>query len=292
MSAEGATARTRRLLTIFVQAGTTTYPEAEAHLDARFRHQLPAIARDTVVVDNLLPPGVHDFRPGRTLIGGDNSVWEFSAVDAAVAWLGSRIWQYDLVNVVTSAFEQLYTAYLERFVPEVVDAVAGQPACVGHIDCYNHPIHIGPYRSQHWLRTCFLMLPPAELMALGTFVSARHRQPWFSGSVQDPFGPASPIDGTYRKYITDWLLGQDIGQGVAWHRSLSLDEAGLDTFEQKALAIINEHLLAVRLRAGGCRLVDVTWLSSRLATGRPPDWTCPWWEQLATRDRDAVRVSP
>ena len=93
------------------------------------------------------------------MIGGDNSSWEFSAVDVAVRHVGAALWQYDLVNVVTSAFEQLYTAYLERFRPEVLSAIRGAPVCVGHIDCYNSPITVLSYRSQHWLRSCFLMLP-------------------------------------------------------------------------------------------------------------------------------------
>ena len=282
--------REPRILIVFVRAGVEAYPDAEAHLDALYLAQLPDVRRDVLVVDNLLPPGVHESSPGRTVIGGDNSAWEFSAVDVAVAHVGGAIWQYDLVNVVTSAFEQLYVAYLERFVPPVVSAVVGQRVCLGHIDCYNAPVRIGPFRSQHWLRSCFLLMPVTELKLLGTFVSAAHRTPWFSGNVDDPFGPHSPVDGTYRKYLTDWLLGEDIGQGVAWHRKITLDDAGLHHFEQKARAILNEHLLGVRLRAAGCRLIDMTWLSAQLRAGVMPDWLTPWWSQLGGRDRDAIRL--
>jgi len=281
-----------QVITIFVRAGVSDYADSEAALAELFARQMPEIRRDLLVVDNLLPAGVAEVAPGRTVIGGDNSVWEFSAVDAALAHLGASIWQFDLVNVVTSAFRQLYVAYLDRFSPELLGALHGVRACVGHIDCYNDQIRIGAYQSQHWLRSCFLMLPVAELMVLRTFVSARHRETWFSGRADDPFGEASPIDQTYRDYVTGWLLGQDIGQGVTWHRSLTLDANGLGIFEQKALAIINEHLLAIRLRAAGCRLVDVTWLSARLREGLAPLWDTPWWLQLANRDRDALRVFP
>jgi len=279
------------VLTIFVRAGTETYAAAEARLDALYARQLPGIRRDVLVVDNQLPKGVAETAPGREVIGGDNAAWEFSAVDVAVAHLGASIWKYDLVNIVTSAFEQLYVAYLERVQPEVLEAIAAAPVCLGHIDCYNDPVWVGPYRSQHWLRSCFLVLPPTELKVLGTFVSVRGRRPWFSGRADDPFGPDSPIDATYQKYVKDWLLGEDIGQGVVWHRKLTLDDAGLDMFEQKARTILNEHLLGVRLRAAGCRLIDVTWLSAELARGRVPDFDCPWWQQLAGRDRDAIVVA-
>src|SRR5262245_1651579 len=114
-----------RVLTVFVRAGTMTYPQAEQNLDALFARRLAGHSRDVVVVDNLLPPGVHEQSPERVVIGGDNSSWEFSAVDVAVNHLGADLWSYDLVNVVTSAFEQLYTAYLERFAPDVIVAVRG-----------------------------------------------------------------------------------------------------------------------------------------------------------------------
>ncbi len=285
-------AQAPQVLTIFVRAGVSDYADAEAALAELFARQMPEIRRDLLVVDNLLPAGVTEVAPGRTAIGGDNSVWEFSGVDAALAHLGASIWHYDVVNVVTSAFMQLYVAYLERFSADVVAAVHRARICVGHIDCYNEPVRIGAYESQHWLRTSFLMVPVAELLALRTFVSARHRRPWFSGRAEDPFGDRSPIDERYRSYLTRWLLGQDIGQGVTWHRALTLDADGLGMFEQKALAIINEHLLSIRFRVAGCRLVDVTWLSAILRNGLAPQWDTPWWQQLAERDRDAIRIDP
>ena len=279
-----------RLLTLFLRTGTGAYADAESRLAALFARQLPEVSRDVVVVDNLLPPGVAETSPGRVVIGGDNSVSEFSAIDAAIAHVGTAIWRYDLVNIVTAAFEQLYVAYLERFTPPVVAVVAGARACLGQIDCYNEEIGVLSYRSQHWLRTSFVMLAPRELMLLGSTVSARHRWPWFSGRPDAPFADDAPLSENYRTYILDWLGGEDIGQGVRWHKTLSLDGEGLAVFERKALAILNEHLFGIRLRAAGCRTIDVTWLSSILASGRAPEWDTPWWQQLAERDRHAHHV--
>jgi hypothetical protein len=64
----------------------------------------------------------------------------------------------------------------------------------------------------------------------------------------------------------------------------------LPAFEHKALSILNEHLLAVRLRAMGCRLIDVTWVATMLARGRAASvqWDTTWRQQLANRDCDAV----
>ena len=149
-------------------------------------------------------------------------------------------------------------------------------------------------QSQHWARSCFFMLPPAEVRQLKTLVSLADRAALFSGRPEAPFRVDAPLSATYRRYITDWLTGADIGQGVEWHSSFALTEATLPAFERKTLCILNEHQLAVRLRAGGCRLVDVTWLSSQLSRGGPGSvaWHTPWDEQLAGRDRDALVVPP
>jgi hypothetical protein len=280
-----------RILTLFLRTGTAAYPDAERQLDRLFASQLPAVAREVVIVDNALPPGIAESGPGGVVIGGDNSVSEWSAIDAALTHVGPRLREYDLVNIVTAAFQQLYVAYLERFTPPVIGAVVGQRVSIGHIDCYNEEIGILTYRSQHWLRTSFIMLPPSELLLLGSAVSARHRHPWFSGRSDAPFAPDAPISENYRKYILDWLLGEDIGQGVRWHKTLSLEGDGLVVFERKTLAILNEHLFGIRLRAAGCRVIDVTWLSAVLRAGGAPDWNTPWWEQLAGRDRDAREVA-
>ena len=105
-------------------------------------------------------------------------------------------------------------AYLERFDPSLLEALAGRAACVGHIDCYNEPIEVRAYRAQHWIRSCFFFLPPAEVKALGSFVSVADGAPFFSGNPDAPFRADAPIEPRYREYITQWLTGGGVGQGV------------------------------------------------------------------------------
>ena len=279
-----------RVLTIFVRYGTEKYPDAELQADAIFRRQMPDVARTVVVVDNALPAGVAETSRDRTVIGGDNSGREFTALDQGLRYVGRSIFAYDLVNIVTEAFNSLYVSYLDRFSTPVLQSICGRPAAAGHIDCYNEPVEILGFHTQHWLRSCFMFLPPTEAKLLGTVTTVQDGTPFFSGVPDEPFRPDAPLSGTYRKYILDWLTGQDIGQGVTWHSSFGLSTATLPTFQAKTLAIINEQLLGVRLRAMGCRLIDVTWLSTMLASGRAVPWRTPWREQLANRDRDALKL--
>jgi hypothetical protein len=130
-----------------------------------------------------------------------------------------------------------------------------------------------------------------ELRRLGSLVSVgpAQRTAIFSGDPGAPFRADAPISGTYKRYVTDWLLGAGTGQGVEWHSRFELTAETLDFFERKATAIFNEQMLSVRLRAQGCALADTTWAAATLAReGRLPNLTPPWRLQLAGRDRNAV----
>jgi hypothetical protein len=282
--------RTLRILTILARYGTEAYPEADAQLDELLRRLLPGVTRELLIVDNALPRTTVAQSGGRTLLGGDNRVWEFSAFDRAVEWLGPTLDDYDYIHFATSAFNELYTGYLERFTLGVLRAGITRSLCIGHIDCYNEPIRISSHVSQHWVRTAFFVLPPSVVSALGSFVSIADGGRLFSGRPMDPFEPTAPISENYRRYVVGWLCGDDIGQGVRWHSRLALTPESLTRFEQKALAIVNEHMLAIRLRAMGCCLADVTWLSGAVTRMPVEDipWNLSWRDQIATRDPDRL----
>jgi hypothetical protein len=281
-----------RVLTILVRHTSEQYAGAEQRIAEIMARQIPGLSRDVIVVDNALPPETVEREKGRVLLGGDNASREFSAFDRAVRWAGDSLDQYDLIHLATSAFEELYTAYLERFTPAVLHEAVDRSICLGHIDCYNMPVRVGPFVSQHWIRSCFFFTSPAYVRALGSFVSVRDGSIYFSGDPAAPFRPDAPVSPTYQRYIIEWLTGGDIGQGVSWHSKIPLTHETLPTFELKALSIFNEHLLSVRLRALGCRLVDVTWLST-LVGCMPLEmvpWELNWRQQLTNRDRDSITV--
>ena len=287
-----------RILTVLARYGLDQYSQAEEAIQGLFDRHLSGAERDVIIVDNALPGDVVERKPGRTLLGGNNTVREFTAFDRAIAWAGPSLRSYDLVHFATSAFNTLYTSYLDRFTPAVLSAAIERSACVGHIDCYNQPVRIGSFLSQHWIRTCFFFLRPTEVLTLGSMVSIADGSQFFSGDPSSPFRSAAPLCATYRGYILDWLAGRDIGQGVTWHSSQALTREALASFEQKALCILNEQMLGVRLRALGCPLVDVTWLASQLDRHGSSEvsrthalmGSTHWTQQLANRDRDRVAL--
>ncbi|MFS2101656.1 hypothetical protein ACCC97_22125 [Variovorax sp. Varisp85] len=282
-----------KIVTLLVRHGTGKYPNALEDIQALFARQLPDVVHDCVIVDNTLPPGHEEaLQPGVTLIGGSNAAWEFSAWDSGVAYLGSRLHAYDFVHLATSAFKQLYVAYLERFDGRMLDLLAGRGVAIGHIDYYNEPVDLLGVGCQSWVRTSFVFLSPTEVKILGSFVSVTSGVDFFSRDPRSPFKENAPISGGYRRNILGWLTGDGTEQGVEWHSRFKLDIDTLPFFESKTLAIFNEQMLSNRLRAQGCRLVDATWAATRagrIAKGDVESFGVipPWQIQVTSRDRDA-----
>jgi hypothetical protein len=283
-----------RVLTLLARYGTAKYTHAVQDVQTLFARQMPEMDHDLLVVDNALPMD-HFERAGEIeIIGGDNTAWEFSAWDRAIAYIGGRLEEYDYVHLATSAFRQLYVAYLDRFDTDMLGLARGRAVAIGHLDYSNKPVTVAGRAGQCWLRSSFLFLPPRELGLLGSVVSLPNGHEFFSGNPAAPFRAGAPISETYQQNILGWLTGTGTGQGMTWHSRFALSLDTLPFFEQKTLAILNEQLLTFRLRTIGCQIVDATWLAT-LADGQLGDRilrTIPDWRvQLTQRDTDAAVVT-
>jgi hypothetical protein len=279
-----------RILTLFARHGARDYPTALHDLDELFRRSLADAARKLVIIDNALNEDHVEVLDDRTiLIGSSNASREFSAWDRGIAFIGAQVAGFDFVHLVSSAFLTLYTDYLDRIDARLLGLVRGRAAALGHIDYYNKPIELLGRVSQSWLRTSFVFVPPPELQLLGSLVSVRDGRAIFSDDPNSPFLPDAPLSKEFRANIIGWLTGAGTGQGVQWHSRFDLTDETLPYFKAKALAIMNEHALSIRLRAQGCATVDVTWLShqaSHLAANRRLLGAIPSWRaQIAERNR-------
>jgi hypothetical protein len=165
--------------------------------------------------------------------------------------------QFDVVHLVTSAFGKLHAGYLDHFSEDQLDLVVRRPVCLGHIDSYDEPVELCGQKSRSWIRTSFFFLSRKSLSKLGSLVSLDDPHLFFS--LYGMFKRNSPISDNYKDKITQWL-GGDAVQGVAWHGRID----GIDKFRTKALAILNEHMLSIRLRRSGIDLVDLHWLDEEL----------------------------
>lgn len=268
-----------RVLVLFVRHSGDRYSHALDELTRLYERRAPRLRRSTIVIDNALPAEVSkELGPDSLLIGGDNTWWEFSGWQRAVNELGSEIKKYDVIHFVTSAFGTLYTGYLDRFRPEIAELAAERPVAVGHFDYYPHPVRVGSFASRHWIRSSFWLINTYELLRLRSVVSLDSNAGLFSVQGEWPFAEAAPLSAGYQRLIHDWLTtDRGTGQGTTWHSRFELNETTRTLFRNKTVAILNEHLLSIRLRAQGTHLFDLTYLAEVIDEGRPVPAHCPHW---------------
>jgi hypothetical protein len=268
-----------RVLVLFVRHGAERYSHALDELTGLYERRAPRLTRSTIVIDNALPAEwSKELGPDSLLIGGDNTWWEFSGWQRAIDQLGSEVKKYDVVHFVTSAFGTLYTDYLERFCPQIVELAAERPIAVGHIDYYPHPVRVGSFVSRHWIRSAFWLINPFELLRLRSLVSLDSGAELFASGGGWPFAATAPLSCGYQRLIQDWLTtDQGTGQGTTWHSRFALNETTRTLFQNKTVAILNEHLLSIRLRAQGTHLLDLSYLAETIDEGRPVPARCPHW---------------
>jgi len=280
-----------RILTLFVRHGASKYPDALVELLAFQRRCLPSVRRELLVIDNDFDGSSTGGPEDLQIIAGSNNVWEFSAWDEGLAHVGDRVHDYDFVHLVTSAFQTLYTRYIARINESVLERTIGRAVAIGHVDHYNEPVEICSTRTQSWLRSSFVFVPPTELKLMGPLGYVSDGSRFFSDDPQSPFRDDAACSKNYQKFVLDWLTGSGTGQGVTWHSRFVINSETLPYFKAKTLAMLNEQLLSIRLRRQGCAIVDATWLATYVTRigrtgllGPMPSWRF----QLAERDCDAV----
>jgi hypothetical protein len=273
-----------RFLTLMVRHGADKYSTAIEDVSGLFARQLPSVDWDLVVIDNTLPEGHEEqLGPNRTLIGGSNAQWEFSSWDNGIAHVGSRLADYDLVNLATASFRRLNPRYLNRIDEDILrlaffngaeDFLAGRYV-IGHIDYYNDVVVIFEKPSQAWFRSAFLLLPPDELQTLGSLVSVTDEAALFSEEPAAPFREDAPLSLNFQKYLLESLTR---------NRALTADT--LPIFQRHVVQLLNEHLLTSRMRGQGCTILDGSWLATRaeslLPVNEPLGMTPRWMSQVTT----------
>jgi hypothetical protein len=251
------------VLTLLARHGTEQYHDAFEDIQQLYARRLPGSRHDTVIVDTSLDEAYEQLlNDGSFVIGSSNAFWEFSAWDRGVDFVGSRLDDYDVVHLATSAFRAQDARHLAAFQPGTLAALGCTPAAIGHIDLYPEPIQLYEQTSQAWIRSSWLFVRPQELLQLGSLISIQQPRIFFSGDACAPFRRDAPLSPNYQRYIVGWLTGDGTGIGGKWHSRFDLSASTLARFEAKALAILNEHALTIRLRRQGCAILDATWLAT------------------------------
>jgi hypothetical protein len=253
--------RKLKVLCLFLRYGMNDHPQGLSDLTNWYGQKMDPAQVTTWIIDNKLEGDVDgiDLQTGFRLLSGDNLQREFSGFQKVLIQHREEIESYDLIHFVTSAFNTLFTGYLDYFQPTQLEWVTHRPICLGHIDSYDEPVQVAGEISQSWIRTCFFFASPDTIYSLSSMVSFQEEQQFFSADGN--FLNQDQLSETYKQYITSWLTGETM-QGVSWHSEIP----DTKSFIGKSLAILNEHMLSIRLRKAGINLVDYFWLKEHSHT--------------------------
>jgi hypothetical protein len=236
---------------------------------------LESIDYRLVVVDNA-EPGDWVHRVSERLIhaGGDNSCREFSAFERGVEVLERLGIETDLYILVTDAFMAYGEEYLDLVGEDAIRLAMDQAACVGWVDSFGVPCRLLDLDYSYWVRTSFVLMPAEVLRRLWPLNPGLDPAAFFVDSLADsesgPFLDTAPLSKELKARLLDWLTTshrrQETDTGV-WHSAFELNEASLESFKAKTLAILREHLTSARLASLGVPCFDLR-LASRIAESR------------------------
>ncbi|EPR37196.1 hypothetical protein dsx2_1139 [Desulfovibrio sp. X2] len=241
-------------------------PAAQALRERVLARVLPGTGWRVTVVDNALPGDFHGRTPeGWALLGGDNSLKEFSGWEKALAVLDAgQSWQPAIpVLLVNDTFHRNYdTGYLDNLPHEPVADWLAEGSLVGHVDLYPREIELFGLPMRHWIRTSFVLATWGTLSRLLPFAPPGDLAALFGPGADSFFAPGGPLGERYKQYLAAFLLGSESEYACRWHTSVDLGDEGLAFLRVKAMTILCEHWLAARARHLGIALRDV---SGRLA---------------------------
>src|SRR5687768_13529389 len=124
---------------VFVQYDREKYRGALERLVSHLE-SLQELDYEVLVVDNARQ-GSWSHRASRRVlhIGGDNSAWEFSAFDRALALLDASHADCDAFVFVTDAFGAYGETFLELVKRDTFDRAVADNACIGWVDAWPAP---------------------------------------------------------------------------------------------------------------------------------------------------------
>lgn len=187
------------------------------------------------------------------VIRGTNMVGEFSAYEEGLRHLEDRGPPSALVILANDRALSYGDTYGDLLRPAPLSSVAQNGIVVGNIDSYQRPIELLGEQLTTWCRSNLVVLPRVALDQVGGALQLSDEE--YGRYVPEAFpGPAwlpeEWLGADYAALVMTWLTSPR-----AWYRASPLREESWPVVRRKLLAIVNEHVLSMRLHAAGYPLM-------------------------------------
>jgi len=252
-----------RMLSLFLRYGDNDYYGAINRLCLLYQN-IDGLEYDVLLIDNSLSTDIQvNIGPNIVMVGGDNTRREFSGWHSVLKRFPYLMDGYDLVNIVTSAFENEYSGFYQHINSNTFEyAVKNENVVLAHIDAYPDSVRLYGRSFQTWGCSKFILTVPERINKLDTFVGDFSGEDFFSCNTDEPFKKEAPLSENYRAHLLNWVTGSGLPHGQ-WHSVFELSNENIKRFFSKAMSIIDEHSLSMRFRETGARIIDFTWLHSK-----------------------------
>ena len=200
-----------KMLALMCRYGTEKYPSAYEELSRFLDSRFGGLSKSVLVVDNARPRAFRaQLSPDRVVVGGDNSLYEFSGWQTAIASEHKFIAEHDLVLLATEAFTKDYVDYLDFFDEGAAEATLAGQLCIGHLDAYPEQVTLLGQRSRSWLRSCLLLMSANALWRIHPLTVPEILENFFTDDAQHPFSKDARISERYQEYLLGWLTGKGL----------------------------------------------------------------------------------
>lgn len=241
------------VLILYVRYGYEDYPGAANSLINHFRkitNNLSFIGIENNNYEKL----INSQTINGNFIYGNNKFNEFSAWSMELKGLDEK--KFDIVVLATSSYKKNYRGgnwnILENISKTSLDFLLdNKNYVVGQIDRSDKQLRIWNEKFETWLRTSLILIPVKifdnfSLYPDDIYTSEKNI------SVEYIFDVVKSSEN-YRDYVLRWLNGEIINGG-SWSTVYSMSA---DQKKKKIIMIIFEHLLSIRLRKAGVKILDI-----------------------------------
>ncbi len=190
--------------------------------------------------------------PNHIVVGGDNSLHEFSAWSKGIK-IAQDI-KPDAYLLMTDAFMAYGDSYQNLLNPEVIEWLIRQNSVAGLIDTTENErlFVLQEWSFWYWIRTSFVLIPAQvikQIQDLATFSNTHDFCPDVFAEDQI-FLDDAPMSQNYQHDLRQWLTKD-------WHSAFELCPETWQKFQTKLRSILNEHALSCRLASAGISCYDL-----------------------------------
>lgn len=255
-----------KVIVLFLVYGDKYLQDGLNELRKIVSRMFPSVGADYIVVDNAMHLSFDERRSDYRIVGGDNSLWEFSGWDRGFAYAKDNDYITD-GSVVFFANDTFYrrqykdgTNFLDVFDAAILDGRDVRNSAIGYLDDFPKPVSIRGIEYISWIRSNIFAIPSNIVDMLWPFAKTIEPAYVFSDSYIKFWSDNDVISRNWKAYISSWLFGAECPEfpeyKLHWIKAEPVTEENFEYFKKKALCILSEHYLSARLHNMGVPVID------------------------------------